>query len=91
MNPTQIQKILTTQHEGDHVRVARIQHFMGLLKSGIDGMASLGVVLRIEAEGMPADVLPQAAAPDPLSALDTAIAFMQGASTHATHEEGNKD
>lgn len=87
MELNQIQSILTARSNGDHWRLARIAHFMGLLKTAIDGMASLGVVLRVEAEGVSGE---EPGAPPPsnaLESLDRAIAFMQGASGNATHEE----
>lgn len=90
MDPQQIQKILTKTFEGDHVRVARTAHFMGLVKSGVDGMATLGIILRINVHGLQ-EYQPAAPAPDPLSSLDTAIALMMEASRHATHEEGHED
>lgn len=90
MDPLQIQKILTGIFEGDHVRIARTAHFMGLVKSGIDGMASLGIILRLDVYGLEgAEAKPPEI--DPLSSLEVAIAFMQEASTNATHEEGSKN
>lgn len=91
MELNKIQSILSARAEGDHWRLARISHFMGLLKTGVDGMASLGVVLRVEAEGMSGDESGVPPPPDTLGSLDRAIAFMQGVSGNASHEERQED
>lgn len=90
MDPLLIQKILTNKYRGDDVKIARTAHFMGLIKSGIDGMASLGVVLDVQAQGVegqdPTSIPPT---PNVLESLESAIAHMQRVSSHATHEEGD--
>lgn len=92
MDIIRIQQLLSIKFSKDHSRVARMSHFMGLLKTAVDGMATLGVVLRVEVETHDLEALPVPAAPiDPLTSLDLAIAHMQRASTHATHEEGHQD
>lgn len=91
MDPLLIQKILTTRFDGDDVKMARTAHFMGLIKSGIDGMATMGVVLDIQPRDLEYLQPVLASKVDPMSSLDAAIAHMQRASTHATHEEGPQD
>lgn len=83
-----MQMLLASRMAGDHSRVARMAHFMGLIRTGVDGMASLGVVLRVEGEGFERGRPLPPNTPDPMESLETAIGFMQRASTHATHEEG---
>lgn len=55
---------------------------MGLIKTGLDGMASMGVVMWVEGQDL--ESLTEASVPpDPLSSLDTAIELMQKASKNA--------
>lgn len=93
MDLMQMQTLLAARFPKDHSRLARMSHFMGLLKSAVDGMAGLGVVLRVEADGLDAmsSRPPPPARPDPLESLDTAIAHMVRASSHATYEKGPED
>jgi hypothetical protein len=87
MDTIQIQSLLTAKFAGDNFKLARVAHFMGMLKTGIDGMSALGIVMRIEAEGLEG-LVPAPAPPNALESLDSAIAHMLRA-THATHEEGS--
>lgn len=93
MDLMRMQTLLAARFLKDHSRLARMSHFMGLLKSAVDGMAGLGVVLRVEADGLEGEkpLPPAPAGPDPLESLDTAIAHMVRASTHATYEKGPED
>lgn len=90
MDVLRIQQLLASKFAGDHIRSARMAYFMGLLKTSVDGMAGLGVVLRVECDGL-AEQKPIPPTIDPLTSLDTAIALMQKASRHATHEERPED
>lgn len=90
MNVSELQQRLASRFAGDHIRSARMAYFMGLLKTSVDGMAGLGVVLRVECDGL-AQQKPLPPTIDPLASLDTAIALMQKASRHATHEEREED
>jgi hypothetical protein len=60
-----------------------MQHFMGLLKTGLDGMATLGVVIKLDVEGVESTLVTWSEPPNALESLDRAIAFMQEASKHA--------
>lgn len=92
MDLMRIQTLLTMRFRDDHARRARMAHFMGLLKTGLDGMATLGVVMRVEVDGlMESSSPPPPPPPDPLTSLDLAIAHMVRATTHATHEERSED
>lgn len=83
MDSTEIQVLLTAKHAGDHVRIARIAHFMGLLKSGVDGMASMGVVIKLDVPGLEVSEVRLPPSPNVLASIETAIAHMSG---HATHQ-----
>lgn len=48
----EIQHRLTAKFQGDHSRIARMEHFVGLLKTAIDGLAGLGVVVSVGVEGL---------------------------------------
>lgn len=78
----EIQKLLAAKFEGDYLRISRMAHFMGLLKTALDGMVSLGVVIRIEAQGLEG-VVASPPIPDPLASMESAIALMQEASKNA--------
>jgi hypothetical protein len=84
MDTIQIQSLLTAKFAGDNTRISRLAHFMGLLKSGLDGMAGLGVVMRLEVEGLEG-ITPAAPVPNALESLDSAIAHMLKASVNATY------
>lgn len=78
----EIQKLLAVKFEGDYLRISRMAHFMGLLKTALDGMVSLGVVIRIEAQGLDG-ITAKPPIPDPLASMESAIALMQEASKNA--------
>lgn len=84
-----LQEMIQSQFRNDHSRCARVAHFVGLLKTGVEGMATMGVVLRIEAENLELKAALQPV-PDVISSLEAAIAHVQGGS-HATHQEGAED
>lgn len=82
MNLIDLQKRLEARFSDNPARVARTAHFMGLIKTGLDGMASMGVVMWVEGQDL--ESLTEAPVPpDPLSSLDTAIELMQKASKNA--------
>lgn len=83
MNVMKLQELLTMKFEGDHARIARMQHFASLLKTGIDGMATLGVIINIEVEGIETTLVQWAEPSNILSSLEVAIDFMQQASKNA--------
>lgn len=86
MDLSKLQTLLQMKYKNDASRVARIAHFIGLLKTGVDGMATMGVILNISTD----DIELQGAAepvPNALSSLDAAIAHVQGGS-RATYQEG---
>jgi hypothetical protein len=84
MNTIRLQNLLTAKFEGDHVRIARMQHFIGLLRTGLDGLATLGVVIKISAEGLESPDVAWQEPENTLESLEKAIAFMQGASKNVT-------
>jgi hypothetical protein len=80
MNTHEIQTLLTARFGDDYSRISRMAHFMGLLKTGLDGMASLGIVLRLEGENLdPVEGLVSLPMSDVMGSLDSAIAHMQKA------------
>ena len=84
MNLIDLQNKLIAKFPGDHARMARVAHFMGLIRTGLEGMAAMGVVMWVEGQDL--EGLEEAPkAPDPLSSLDTAIDLMQKASRNATY------
>lgn len=83
MGIDELPKILAAKWEGDHSRIARMVHFVGLLKSGMEGLASLGVVIYADVEGIEeTDVAPEPKE-GPFESMDAAISFMQEASKNA--------
>lgn len=76
MNLYVMQQKLETRFEGDHARIARMRHFMGMLKSSVDGLVALGIVIQIDIEGLPDVAAP--ATPNALESLESAIAQMGG-------------
>jgi hypothetical protein len=62
-----------------------MQHFMGLLKTSLDGMATLGVVINLQVEGVEPTLVTWNEPPNTLESLETAIEFMQRASKNATN------
>lgn len=79
MTPAEIQLALEHIYDGDHTRLNRMRHFMGLLRSAVDGMATLGVVLKLEVEGLKTTETDMVSPPSPLESLELAIAHMQQA------------
>lgn len=84
MNLIDLQKRLEAKFSDNPARVARIAHFMELIKTGLDGMAAMGVVMWVEGQDLEGLEQPPAS-PDPLSSLDTAIDLMQKASKNAAY------
>jgi len=76
MNLNAMQARLETRFEGDHARIARMRHFMGMLKSSVDGLIAIGVVVNVDIEGLPDQASP--APPNALESLETAIEHMMG-------------
>lgn len=97
MDLIRMQTLLAMKFQGDQTRIARMAHFMGLIRTGVDGMASLGVVLRVEGDGLErGQPREERLPPDPLESLENAIAHMQRASAppevkYATHQERPED
>jgi hypothetical protein len=79
VDPSLIQRKLATRFEGDYTRAARMHHFMNMLRAALDGMASIGVVIQVEVNGVDEEPLGPPA-PGPLESLETAIAHMAGGS-----------
>jgi len=55
-----------------------MRHFIGLLKTAVDGMTAIGVVLRVEADGLNESEIKDHQTPDMLESLDSAIRQMTG-------------
>ena len=69
---------LVAQNKFDANRSTRAAYFLSLIKNGVDGLAGLGVVVKIEVDGLePMELGPPAA--NPLESLELAIALMQQA------------
>lgn len=75
MTPAEIQRVLEAKFADDHSRAVRMRHFMGLLRTAVDGLATMGIVLRVDAEGLEGAEVPPPP-PDPLNSLAEAIAHI---------------
>lgn len=89
MDLSKLQTTLQMRYKNDASRVARIAHFIGLLKTGVEGMATMGVILNVTSDDIE---LRGAIEPvsDVLGSIDAAIAHVQGGS-HATNSQGPED
>lgn len=71
-----MQQILEARFVDDYARLARMRHFMALLRSAADGMAGIGIVLEINAEGLDESEA-SLEAPAAVSSLAEAISLMR--------------
>jgi len=75
MSARDLQPILRSRFEGH--QTVRFDHFMNMLISAVDGLAAMGVVLNVQAEGV---VITTArdSPPEPVGSLDAAIKLVRG-------------
>jgi hypothetical protein len=81
MDLSEIQKALTIRFADDYSKISRIAHFIGMMKTGIDGLSALGVVINLNVDGLEmTGVIDNNPDPEPpTNSLASAIAFMQSA------------
>lgn len=79
MGIDELPKILAAKWEGDHSRIARMYHFVALLKAGMEGLAQIGVVVYADVEGLEETAEPPAEPPSLFTSMDAAVDFMQKA------------
>lgn len=85
MGIDKLPEILAARWEGDHSRIARMQHFVALLKAGMEGLAQVGVVVYVDVPEIEETEEPPPAKPDLFESMDAAVKFMQEASKNATN------
>lgn len=79
MGIDELPKILGARWEGDHSRIARMYHFVALLKSGMEGLASIGVVVYVDVPDIEETEEPPPPKPSIFESMDAAIDFMKEA------------
>jgi len=83
-NIEEMRKILAEKYKDNQGQMARMTHFVGLLKAGMEGLISMGIVVYVDAEGLE-DTEPTPESPNVMESVETAVKFMQEASKNATH------
>lgn len=85
MGIDELPKILEARWEGDHSRIARMLHFVALLKAGMEGLAQVGVVVYVDVPEIGEEETPPPEKPNLFESMDSAVKFMQEASKNATN------
>lgn len=85
MGIDELPKILAAKWEGDHARIARMQHFAALLKAGMEGLAQIGIVVYVDVPEIGEEEEAPPPKESPFESMDTAVKFMQEASKNATN------
>jgi hypothetical protein len=85
MDISALREMLRREFSNSPNRATRAVHYLDQLKTGVDGLAGLGIVVTLHIGNLQ-DLSPPQIESNPLASLNSAIELMQKASRHANGE-----